>query len=504
MGAAEYLQQADNYNWDYFYEMLDVLQYEFINVSLREGNANSLSPEASAGGVVNIGAAMRILTVSPNIDLKSRLEVLFSGGQVDVAWEGSFDRVLNRFSVDTFDILLVTSQIYRDSQDGVEILEVLADQCPVTQVLFLLEPRHVGMVRSVLRAGTYQYARTPVADEELRNLLESAWEQRPRGGTNQLLKDEEEGLDELVGHSALMQDVYRSIRQAAATDIPVLILGETGTGKDLVAKVIHRQSARHEGPYITVNIGAIAPEMVASELFGYEKGSFPGADRQHPGRFEQATGGTVFLDEISSFDERDQITLLHFLEERRFRRLGGTHEVNADVRLLAASSADLAAKVREGAFRDDLLYRLDVFRIHLPPLRERHGDIPLLAGSFIQRYNRSYQKRVIGLTPECAGLLQSYRWPGNARELRNVMQRAVLLCDGATITPEHLPARFRMPRAESDETVSFRVGTTLQEVEREMIVRTLRSNGNNRQQAAEMLGISRRALYNKLSRYDIG
>jgi DNA-binding NtrC family response regulator len=316
-----------------------------------------------------MGPAMRILTVSPNIDLKSRLEELFTGRQVDVAWEGIFDRVLNRFGADTFDILLLASHIYRDSQDGVETLEVLADQYPVTQVLFLLEPRHVGMVRSVLRSGTYQYARTPVADEELRNLLESTWEQRPRGGTNQLLKDEEEGLDELVGQSALMQDVYRSIRQAAATDITVLILGETGTGKDLVARVIHRQSARHQGPYITVNVGAIAPEMVASELFGYEKGSFPGADRQHPGRFEQATDGTVFLDEVSSFAERDQIALLRFLEARRFRRLGGTHEMNAEVRLLAASSADLAEKVREGAFRDDLFYRLDGFCIHLPPLR---------------------------------------------------------------------------------------------------------------------------------------
>ena len=446
---------------------------------------------------------MRILTVSRNLDLKRRLEALFGDGRADVAWESTFDRVLDRFAADTFDILLVASQVFRDSRDGTETLEVLADQCAVTQVLFLLEPHHVGMVRSVLRAGTYQYARTPVADEELRVLLESALEQRPLAGTNQLLKSEGEGLDDLVGQSEPMQGVYRSIRQAAATDIPVLILGETGTGKDLVARVIHRQSNRHEGPYVTVNVGAMPPEMVASELFGYERGAFPGADRLHPGRFEQAAGGSVFLDEIASIAERDQISLLRFLEERQFRRMGGTHQVKADVRLLAASSADLVQQVREGSFRDDLLYRLDVFRIQLPPLRDRHGDIPPLAGNFIQRYNRSYQKRAIGLTPECTSLLQLYSWPGNVRELRNVMQRAVLLCAGETIGPEHLPARLRAPDSGAPEAVSFRIGTTLQEVEREMIVRTLRSTGNNRQQAAQVLGISRRALYNKLSRYGI-
>jgi DNA-binding NtrC family response regulator len=446
---------------------------------------------------------MRILTVSRTLDLKRRVEGLFADGKADVAWESTFDRILDRFAVDTFDILLVASQVYRDSQDGMETLEVLADQCAVTQVLFLLEPHHVGMVRSVLRAGTYQYARTPVADEELRVLLESALEQRPQVGTNQLLKSEGEGFDELVGQSDAMQEVYRSIRQAAATDIPVLIVGETGTGKDLVARVIHQQSLRSQSPYVTVNVGAVPPEMVASELFGYEKGAFAGADHLHPGRFEQAAGGTVFLDEIASVAERDQISLLRFLEERRFRRLGGTDQVHADVRLLAASSADLAEQVRQGSFRDDLLYRLDVFRIRLPPLRERHGDIPPLAGNFIQRYNRSYQKRAIGLTPECTSLLQLYTWPGNVRELRNVMQRAVLLCAGETISPEHLPARLRVPGSGPSETVSFQIGSSLQEVEREMIVRTLRSTANNRQQAAQVLGISRRALYNKLSRYGI-
>jgi DNA-binding NtrC family response regulator len=447
---------------------------------------------------------MRILTVSANVDLKRRVQVLLGDRSSEVFWEGSFDRVLDRFENDTFDIMLIASQLFRDSQEGVETLQVLADRCPITQVLFLLEPRHMSIVRTVLRAGTYQYARMPVADEELRVLVESAWEHRPKVGANLLLKEDEEGLDDLVGQSKPMQDIYRGIRQAAVTDVPVLIQGETGTGKDLAGRVIHRQSARHEGPYVTVNVGGIPPEMVASELFGYEKGAFPGADVMHPGRFEQASGGTVFLDQIGAIEEREQISLIRFLEDRNLRRLGGTHQIRADIRLLAASSTHLAQLVREGSIRDDLYYRLDVFQINLPPLRDRHGDIPLLAGHYIQRYNRAFQKRVAGLTPECSGMLEAYPWPGNVRELRNVLQRAVMMCGGEIITPEHLPVRLRQkPSGFNSEAVSFRIGATLQEVEREMIIRTLRSTGNNRQQTAQILGISRRALYNKLDRHGI-
>ncbi len=446
---------------------------------------------------------MRILTVCRNLELKRRVDTLLGSRSSEVAWEGSLDRVLDRFESETFEILLVSSQQFRDSDEGVETLEVLADRCPITQVLFLLEPQHMAIVRTVLRAGTYQYARMPVADDELRLLLESAWEQRPTVGENLLLKGEDDGFDELVGQSEQMQEVYRSIRQAAATDIPVLIQGETGTGKDLVGRAIHRESARREGPYVTLNAGGIPPEMVASELFGYEKGAFSGADRAHPGRFEQATGGTVFLDGVAALEDREQISLLRFLEDRLLRRLGSTHQIRADIRLLVATNTDLATLVREGSFRDDLYFRLDVFRIGLPPLKDRRGDIPRLAGHFIQRYNQSYQKRVAGLTPESTSMLEAYPWPGNVRELRNVLQRAVLLCTGEIIRPEHLPVRLRAPGGSGASTVSFRIGVTLEEVEREMIARTLRATDNNRLRTAQILGISRRALYNKLARYAI-
>jgi DNA-binding NtrC family response regulator len=443
---------------------------------------------------------MRLLAVSPTLDLQRRLRGLFEaeGSLHEVEWEGHFERVLDRFESESFDVLLVSGAAFHSSRDGVETLDVLADR-GTTQVLFLLEPQHVGLLRGALRGRPYLHAREPVSDDELRGLLAAA-PALPATPAPDLPATP--GLGDLVGTSPAMQEVARSIRQAAATDIPVLIQGETGTGKDRVARIIHEESPRSGGPYVPLNVGAIPPELVASELFGHEAGAFPGAQRRHPGRFEQAAGGSVFLDEIGNIAEREQISLLRFLAERQVRRLGATGAVPTDVRLLAATSVDLTERVRAGTFRDDLLFRLDVFRIHLPGLRERHGDVPLLAGHYLQRYNRLYGKQVYGLTPECTGLLQAYPWPGNVRELRNVMQRAVLLCGGETITPDHLPARLRQPGVEP-ATVSFRVGMSLDEVEREMIVQTLRATSNNRQEAARLLGISRRTLYNKLARYDI-
>lgn len=444
---------------------------------------------------------MRILIAS-NVDIRQRIDTLFVGRETVVAWEPTIDRILDRFESDTYDILLIASQAFSDSREGVETLEVLADRCPITQVLFLLEPRHLGLVRRVLRAGMYQYARTPVTDEELRVLIEIAYERQPTAGANLLLQGDEDRLDELIGQSAEMQAVYRSIRQAATTDIPVLIQGETGTGKDLAARVIHRQSERRQGPFVTVNVGAIPADTVARELFGEE--NVDGAlEDAHPGRFEQAAGGTVFLDEIAAIDDGHQVGLLRVIEDRTFRRLGGTSRIRADIRLVASTNSDLDAAVREGSFREDLFYRLDVFRIQLPPLRDRRGDISLLAGHFMHRYNRTYQKRVTGLAPECTRLLESHGWPGNVRELRNVLQRAVLLCAGEVITPDHLPARLRQPAPADDDTMTFRIGMTLKELEREAIVQTLKATNGNRVHTADVLGISRRALYNKMERYGI-
>ncbi len=355
-----------------------------------------------------------------------------------------------------------------------------------------------------MKAGTYQYTKLPITDEELRLLIETAIEQRPEYEAQAQLKPalKTTKLEQLVGSSAAMQDVYRQVRQAAATDMPVLLTGETGTGKDLTAQAIHNRSNRNEGPYIAVNLGALPTELVASELFGHEKGAFTGAVEQYKGKFELAHSGTVFLDEISTIDEKIQVSLLRLIEQKKFHRLGGRGSITSNARLITATNEDLSDAIKQGIFREDLYYRLDVFRIDVPPLRERWGDIPLLIDEFTKRYNKSFHKNIMGIAPECITLLESYDWPGNVRELKNVIQRAVLVCQGDVILPEYLPPRFNPEKSKSGK-VSFDIGTTLAEVEREMIVRTLNETANNRKRTAEILGISRRALYNKMKKYEI-
>ncbi len=309
---------------------------------------------------------------------------------------------------------------------------------------------------------------------------------------------------DFYGESLCMRKVFEQIRQAASTDLPVLILGETGTGKDLVARAIHSESDRRQGPYIPVNLGAIPTELVGSELFGHEKGAFTGAAERNKGRFEQAEGGTLFLDEIAMIDEKMQVSLLRIIEQKEFYRLGGGRAVPTNVRLIAASNDDLLELMKKGRFREDLYYRLDVFRISIPSLRERRGDVALLVEQFLERYSESLGKEVLDISSECMRILESYRWPGNVRELKNVIQRAVLVCPEDTLLPEHLPPRFLngKNRKREEETI-FEVGTTLDRMEREMIVRTLQASGNNRTRAAELLGISRRALYNKLQKHNL-
>jgi len=448
---------------------------------------------------------VNIIAVTKGSELADRIKGLFPDRNVHVSRESSIDRVLERFEFDSYDVLIVTSAAFRAGDaDGIELLEVIAEKSPVTQVLFLAEQRDIKVAMSALKAGTYQYARFPISDEELRLLVETAVEKKPRYGLNLLLEAEKRkmALEDLQGRSEHMRTVYRQIRQAAETDIPVLLAGETGTGKDLAAQAIHIQSARAEKPYVPVNLGALPPELVASELFGHEKGAFTGAVEQRKGQFELAHGGTVFLDEIGAIDEKVQVSLLRLIEQKKFHRLGGRRTIATDVRLIAASNENLADAVGRGIFREDLYYRLDVFHIVMPPLKERQGDIPLLIEEFLRRYNEKFQKRILGIAPSCISLLESYDWSGNVRELKNVIQRAVLVCTGEVLLPEHLPPRFRPDRPVRPK-VSFEIGTPLNEVEREMVIRALAQAKNNRTRAAELLGISRRALYNKMQKHGI-
>lgn len=311
----------------------------------------------------------------------------------------------------------------------------------------------------------------------------------------------------IIAISLPMRTVIQRITEAASADIPVLITGETGTGKDMVAAAIHKRSNRKDKAYIPVNTGAMARELIASELFGHEKGAYTGASETRRGFFEQADGGTIFLDEISTMDEKTQVSLLRILEEKTFRRVGGEKDIQVDVRVIAATNENLEEAVKERRFREDLYYRLDVFRINLPPLRARPGAVTLLTDHFVSYFDSLYKKNVRMVSPETYRCLRRYPWPGNVRELKNVIQRAVLMAKGEELTPELIPARIREAAGLSTnadpQTFPIHVGMTLQVVEKEFIAMTLASTGGNKKEAAAILGISRRALYNKLKRYGL-
>jgi DNA-binding NtrC family response regulator len=309
----------------------------------------------------------------------------------------------------------------------------------------------------------------------------------------------------ILAFTLTMRSVIQHIIEAAAEDIPVLISGETGTGKDLVAAAIHKRSKRKNFPYLPINMGAIAPELVASELFGHEKGAYTGASDRRAGLFEQAQGGTIFLDEITTMDAKTQVSLLRVLETKTVRRVCGEKDIHVDVRVIAATNEDIEAAVKEGRFREDLYYRLDVFRIQLPPLRERHSAISLLTDHFVARFAELYKKEIRAVPRETYRLVRQYPWPGNIRELKNVIQRAVLLAKGAELTPDLLPHRIREAGASvagaSINDSPIQIGMTLEEVEKQFVKMTLSSLSGNKKKSASVLGISRRALYNKLKRF---
>lgn len=447
----------------------------------------------------------QIICVCRGSELPERIRTVLDASDPEVVFEPSMDRVLERFEDTVFDILVISSAAFNEGRiDGGDLIEVITAKSPQTQILFIADDRQIRTAMTALKAGSYHYAKLPVSNDELRLLIETALEQQPQFGPNLLLqkKQPRAKFGKMLGLSPAMQALFRQIRQAAATDVPVLITGETGTGKDLAAKAIYKTGDRAKAPYLPINLGALPRELVGSELFGHEKGAFTGAAEQREGIFERGNGGTVFLDEIGAIDEKVQVSLLRLIEQKRFHRLGGRRELSANVRIIAATNEDLSEAVERGTFREDLFYRLDVFHLEMPPLRDRTGDVPLLIDAFLKRYNDAFEKEIRGISPECVGILQNYDWPGNVREIKNVIQRAVLVCTDTVLGTAHLPPRL-LPEATARPTVSFEVGTSLAEVEREMVVQSLAYTSNNRKQAADVLGISRRSLYNKLNKHRI-
>jgi DNA-binding NtrC family response regulator len=402
---------------------------------------------------------------------------------------------------------VIIAGISPGTPDPLALLREIKHQFNDVPVVLLSENGSVELaLRAIQDEGAYHYFETPVDVGKLRAITNRAVELTEARRENELLRrqlQERGGFWELVGNSAPMREIYSLIEQVAPSSASVLITGESGTGKELVARTIHRLSPRRDKPFIGINCSAIPETLMESELFGHEKGAFTGAASRRQGCFELADTGTLLLDEIAEMPAMLQAKLLRVIEERAIRRLGSRREIEIDVRILAATNRDPRDAVREGKLREDLLYRLNVFTIRLPALKDRKEDLPLLAQHLVTHLAQKHGRPARFLSPGAINALQFHAWPGNVRELRNVIERAVVVCSGEQIERHHFapyPIEQR-ERLRAEDTISLPVGTPLDEVERQMITRTLKKTGNNKTRAAQLLGISLKTLHNKLNLY---
>ncbi len=405
--------------------------------------------------------------------------------------------------VTTFRPAIIVSDLVMPHMDGLQLLRALKDQLTDISIIILTAQGTVETAVEAIKEGAFDYLTKPVDTQRLRILLDKAVERqetlREVKELRRQLRDQG-SYGRIVGNSPGIRGIYRVIEQAAPTNASVLVWGESGTGKELVAQTIHSLSPRASFPYVGINCAAIPETLLESEIFGHEKGAFTGAQDRRLGCFELAHRGTLFLDEISEMMPATQAKLLRVLQERTFRRLGGRQEISVDVRVIAATNRNPDDAVREGKLREDLYYRLNVFPIHLPPLRERREDIPLLVQSFLSEFTARNTKAVRAVSHDAMRALEQFNWPGNVRELRNVIERATILADGEFIEAEHLPLSL-IQRSEANlPTLTLTPGMTVDEAERRLILLTLEHTRNNKTRAAEILGISLKTLHNKLNR----
>ena len=448
-----------------------------------------------------------ILIVDDEEDSRVALQTLLGawGYATDIATEGR--EALQKAAA--LRPSLVVTDLMMPDMDGLGLLTALQQEMPRVPVIILTGRATVDTAVGAMRQGAYDYLTKPVDLDRLRLLIEKALE---RGRTldeitilRRRVKDVW-GLGRLIGRSAPMQEVHRLIDQAAATPAPVLIHGETGTGKELVARTLHERSARSGGPFVAVNCAAMPETLLESEIFGHERGAFTDARDRREGCFELAHGGTLLLDEVAEMQPGTQAKFLRVLEEGAFRRLGGKTEITVDVRVVAATNKDPVAAMKDGAFREDLYYRLNVFTLAVPPLRQRIEDIPLLVTGFIEEFNGKYDKRITGVDDTTLKILMSHAWPGNVRELRNVVERAFVSCHGALITLTILPGTpiAAVPVGGVDpDAFTVPTGLPLREVEKQFVLHTLAAEHNNKTRAADRLEISTKTLHNMLRRWGL-
>lgn len=448
-----------------------------------------------------------ILVVDDKDSMRNMLTetLLEEGHQVDAAESGR--KALDLINNKSYD--LVVTDLKMPDVTGLEVLDGVKEVDSETSVIVMTAYGTVEDAVTAMKKGAYDFITKPFDTEHLCVMIKRAMENRRLVAENTLLRQElfqVDGFSDIIGKTEKMVEISQLIQKVAGSDASVLLQGETGTGKELFAKAIHMLSPRHGKPFIAINCAAIPNELLENELFGSEKGAFTGANSRKMGKFEIASTGTIFLDEIGDMDISLQAKLLRVLQQRNFERLGGTKTIDVDVRVIAATNMELSEQIKAKRFREDLYYRLSVFPINIPPLRERADDVRDLAEYFIAKYCRDMRKPLRELGKEAIKLLEQYHWPGNVRELENTIERAVILAEGKKITPDHLAIRIQR----SDE-IFLREGAGLKDIgayaqsraERAAVVRILKQTRNNKRKAARILKIDYTTLFDKMKKYDI-
>ena len=445
-----------------------------------------------------------ILVVDDEALVRWSLRERLNADGYDILEAGLASEALERLSaIDSIDLVLLDYKL--PDGDGLTVLRRIKETSPEIQVILMTAFSSVETAVEAMKLGAYHYVNKPFNLDEVVMLVEKALE------TSQLRREvralrssqgREYAFDAIIGSSSAMQAIKALLARVAGSPAStVLLTGETGTGKDLAAKTIHYNSDRARRPFVNITMSALPEQLLESELFGHERGAFTDARQQKRGLLETADGGTVFLDEIGEMTAGLQAKLLRFLEEKTFKRVGGLADTRVDVRVIAATNRNLEQEVSQGKFREDLFYRLQVMPIALPPLRERRGDIPLLASFYIDLFNREFKRHVRGVSPDALKMLEQYQWPGNIRELRNAIERAMLLVehewlqpgDFTTLTRSVTPAEFKLPAE----------GISLDEVERQLLVQALERSGGNQTQAGQLLGINRDQVRYRIEKFGL-
>jgi two-component system response regulator HydG len=447
----------------------------------------------------------KILVVDDESSHRQMIKAVLSAEGYEIREAADGNQALKAVEEKFHDLILM--DIRMPGPSGIESLQKIKDISPGIPIIIMTAYASVNTAIDALKSGAYDYLTKPLDIEELKILVAKALRFQKLEQENIYLKEQLNDrfdFSKIIGRSPAMKQLFETLALVAPSEATVLIVGESGTGKELIANAIHQNSARSQRPFIKVNCAALPETLLESELFGHEKGAFTGAAARRQGRFQLAHNSSILLDEIGEMSPTTQAKILRVLQEREFEPIGSTQTIKVDTRVIAATNKNLEEEIKQGRFREDLFYRINVVTIKVPPLRERHDDIPLLADFFLKRFAEKNRRVIKGFTPRAMDLLMRYDWAGNARELENIVERAVIMARGDMITPMEFPENLKELDQELKEArIDIAAGRSLKEIEKEMILRTLEETEGNRTHAANILGISRRTLQLKLKEYGI-